>query len=144
MQRLYQISPRLRFLFPQSQNSNSTPSGSPFGSIFYLLFVLVFRLLFLLVSDSRSWPCPTIGHGARIFSTHIRRFLLFCAEYLTYSHSPALKHIFSLLCRRFLLNRTLHILEQRLCKFDVCAHKKLPCGVFAATLCPPSSYTVLS
>ena len=48
----------------------------------------------MAVSYHRSWPCPTIGHGARIFSTHIRRFLLFCAEYLTYSHSPALKRIF--------------------------------------------------
>ena len=48
----------------------------------------------MAVSYHRSWPCPTIGHGARIFSNHIRRFLLFYAKYLTYSHSPALKHIF--------------------------------------------------
>ena len=48
----------------------------------------------MAVSYSRSWPCPTVGHGVGIFPNYNRRFLLFCAEYLTYSHLPALKRIF--------------------------------------------------
>jgi hypothetical protein len=47
----------------------------------------------MAVSYHRSWPCPTVGHGAEIFPNYIRQFLPLYTEYSAYSRSPALERI---------------------------------------------------